>query len=93
MIFQAGSKVLTYKPGADSDADVDEVEGEAGEEHSGKTNISEDTYKTPVILRTNRRARPVEVIDSTESELEIVVTKGKKATGVSPVPSSMRHND
>lgn len=102
MIFQAGSEVATYRPRANSnaDSDVEKVEGE--DYHStgttprqqdvkqlqgrGKANISEGPYETPIILRTKRRAPPVQVDDTDcESESEIVIKKKKslRATEVS----------
>lgn len=99
MIFQVGSEVVTHKPGANVDSDVeDEPEGESDklneitprQQHvkRGKANTREGSYETPVILRTKPWAPSVEVDDTEaeDSEIErIVVIKGKKAEKVSSV--------
>ena len=93
MIFQDGSEVVTHKPGANGDTDVEEVEGE-NDGFNEKTprqqkvkidaNTSEGPYETPVILRTKPWAPLVAEVDDTEadeSEIErVVIMKRKKAT-------------
>ena len=98
MIFQSGSEVVTYKPGANGDTDVEDLEIE-GEDYAirttphvrqGKADISEGPYETPVILRTKRRALPVQV-DDTDSGSEIIIRKRKKGTGVSTLVTLLSH--
>jgi hypothetical protein len=97
MIFQVDSEVITRKPGADSDSDVEEVEGENDglnertprqqNIQQNKVNTSEGPYETPVILRTKPWAPSVAQLDDTDaedSEIErVVVTKRTKVTRVS----------
>ena len=93
MIFQAGSEIVTHKPGADDKSDI-EVDGEDNNERTPRqknvkqstTIISEEPYETPVILRTKPWAPSVAQVNDTEaedSEFErVVITRRKKATRV-----------
>jgi hypothetical protein len=90
MIYQVGPDVLTHKPGADGDYDVEEVDGK--NERTPRQNVkqskadtSEGPYETPVILRTKPWAPSVQVDDTEveDSEIENVITKSKKAKRVS----------
>jgi len=98
MIFQVGSEVLTHKPGAGGDTDVEEVEGENDlnektprqkKVKQSKAGDSEEPYETPVILRTKPWAPSVAQVDDTEADSEdseierLVTTKRKKTTRVS----------
>ena len=93
MIFQVGSEIVTHKPGADDKSDIETVDGENDNERTPRqknakqsiTNISEELYKTPVILRTKPWAPSVAQVDDTDaegSEVERVVITRKKATRV-----------
>ena len=96
MIFQVASEIVTQKPGADGNSDVEKVDGENDNERTPRqkdvkqstTNmISEEPYETPVILRTKPWAPSVAQVDDTDSEdseiERVVITKRKKATRVS----------
>jgi hypothetical protein len=92
MIFQVGSEVVTHKPVANVDSDVeDEPEGENDSLYErtprqqdvkrGKANTSEGPYETPAILRTKPWAPSVVEAGDTEaedSEIErVVITPAK----------------
>jgi len=93
MIFQAGSEIVTHKPGVDDKSYI-EVDGEDNNERTPRqkndkqttTIISEEPYETPVILRTKPWAPSVAQVDDTDaedSEFErVVITRRKKATRV-----------
>ena len=92
MIFQVGPDVVTHKPGADGDSDVEEVDGENKRTprqqnvKQSKADTSEGPYKTPVMLRTKPWAPSVQVDDTEVEDSEIekdVIMKRKKATRVS----------
>jgi len=93
LIFQVGSEIVTHKPGADGNSDIEKVDGENDNERTPRqrdvrrstTNIiSEEPYETPVILRTKPWAPSVAQVDDTDAEdSEVVITKRKKATRVS----------
>lgn len=88
MVFQDGSKVVTHKPGDDSDSDIkvdalNETTPRQQDIEQGKANTGQEPYKTPVILRTKRwNPSAVEVNDTEleDSEIEKDVKKRKKAT-------------
>jgi hypothetical protein len=96
MIFQVGSEVVTHKPGAKGDSDVEEVDDKNDtldartprqqDVKRGKaTTGSEEPYETPVVLRTKLWAPPAQV-DDTEAEdsgFERVDIEKIKATRVS----------
>ena len=88
MIFEDGSEVVTRRPGADGDTDVEEVEGENDTLNErtprqqnikrGNSDTREIPYVTLVVLRTHPWAPPVVEEDNAEandSEIEMVVLK------------------
>jgi hypothetical protein len=92
MIFQEGSEIVTHKPGADSDSDIEvdtlnETTPRQQEIEQGKASTGQEPYETPVILRTKRWVPSAVQVDDTEvedSEIEKVAKwKRKKATRVS----------
>jgi hypothetical protein len=99
MIFEVGSEIVTHKPGADhhhhaadGNSDIEEVDGGNDNERTshqknvkhGATNVSEEPYKTPVILRTKPWAPSVAQVDDTDaenSEIErVVITKATRVS-------------
>lgn len=99
MIFQVGSKIVTHKPAANGNSDVEEVEGENDSLNQrtprqqnvkqSKANTSEEplAYETPVILREKPWAPSVvqdNDTDEEDSEIErLVIAMRKKAAKVS----------
>jgi hypothetical protein len=95
LIFQVGSEIVTHRHGADGNSDIEKVDGENDNERTPRqknvqqstTNINEEPYETPVILRTKPWAPSVARVDDTDpedSEIErVVIPKRKKATRVS----------
>ena len=88
MVFQDGSKVVTHKPGDDSDSDIEvdtlnETTPRQQDIKQGKANTGQEPYETPVILRTkcwNPSAVEVNDTELEDSEIEKDVKKRKKAT-------------
>ena len=75
LIFQAGSEIVTHKPGADGNSHIEEVDDENDNERTPRQKnvkqsiISEKPYETPLILRTKPWAPSVAQVDDTDADI------------------------
>jgi hypothetical protein len=93
MIFQFGSDIVTHKPQANSNSDVEEIVGEndnlnerTPRQQKNKANTYEGPYKTPVILREKPWAPSVvqdgdNEADDSEIERHLIAIKERVSSG------------